>query len=445
MSIEQQLATLYLAHLDLVRDRFDRALAAGGFDRVVIHSGSPHIAFLDDYHYPFKVNPQFKSWIPVLMNPHCAIVYEPAKKPVLAYYQPVDYWHKPAENPVGYWTSAFDIKMMAEPGDLVALIGDASRTAFVGESDSAPEGVSFAAVNPRSVIDILHYERAWKSDYEISCILEANRIAARGHLAASKAFHSGASEYEIHLEYLRASEQIEEELPYGNIVALNENGAVLHYQQHLVQRSRNGERRSFLIDAGAQYNGYASDITRTYSSKQDDFAQLIDSMDAMQKSLCEEVRPGLDYKELHLSAHRKIGDILQKHGITDVDGPSALDLRITSAFFPHGVGHYLGLQVHDVGGFLADASGATIPKPEGHPYLRLTRTVEPKQVFTIEPGLYFIDSLLAELKKSDAAKHVKWSRVEELRPYGGIRIEDNVVVDADGHENLTRRAFADVS
>src|SRR6185295_2879414 len=119
--------------------------------------------------------------------------------------------------------------------------------------------------------------------------------------------------------------------------------------------------------------------------------------------------------------------------------------RITSTFLPHGVGHFLGLQVHDVAGFMADRSGRTIPKPEGHPYLRLTRVIEPGFVFTIEPGLYFIDTLLADLKKSDNAKYVNWEKVGGFRKYGGIRIEDNIVVTETGNENLTRLAFSDVA
>jgi Xaa-Pro dipeptidase len=202
---------------------------------------------------------------------------------------------------------------------------------------------------------------------------------------------------------------------------------------------------SFLIDAGASYNGYASDITRTYSREKDEFAELIDAMNTMQLELCDMIKPGLDYKEVHFAAHRKVGDILHRFGFIDVDGDTAFAKKLTTPFFPHGVGHYLGLQVHDVGGFSKDRTGATIPKPEGHPYLRLTRVLEPKFVFTIEPGVYFIESLLSDLRKSDDAKHVKWDKVDSFRKFGGIRIEDDIVVTESGFENLTRPAFKQVS
>ena len=102
----------------------------------------------------------------------------------------------------------------------------------------------------------------------------------------------------------------------------------------------------------------------------------------------------------------------------------------------------IGLQVHDVGGFMAGEDGGTLAKPEGHPYLRLTRTLAPGMVVTIEPGLYFIDMLLEELKAGPHAGHVDWRRVDAFRRYGGIRIEDDVVCTDGEPLNLTREAFA---
>jgi Xaa-Pro dipeptidase len=166
-------------------------------------------------------------------------------------------------------------------------------------------------------------------------------------------------------------------------------------------------------------------------------------MDEMQLALVEKCVPNTNYPDIHLLAHRKVSEILVRFGfVRDIDADGVYDRRISSTFLPHGVGHYIGLQVHDVGGFLADARGTTIPVPEGHPYLRLTRVVEARQVFTIEPGLYFIASLLQKLRESDNAKYVDWKKVEDFRKFGGIRVEDDVVVTDSGVENLTRNAFA---
>ena len=100
------------------------------------------------------------------------------------------------------------------------------------------------------------------------------------------------------------------------------------------------------------------------------------------------------------------------------------------------------MQVHDVGGFMENESGTVIDPPSGHPFLRLTRVLEENMVLTIEPGLYVIDLLLDNLHGSPAESHVNWDTVDALRPFGGVRIEDDVRVLADGSENLTRDAFA---
>jgi Xaa-Pro dipeptidase len=121
-----------------------------------------------------------------------------------------------------------------------------------------------------------------------------------------------------------------------------------------------------------------------------------------------------------------------------------VETALTSVFYPHGIGHLLGLQVHDVGGFQKDASGAKIDRPCDHPFLRLTRKLEDGCVVTMEPGFYFIDQLLNEAKQKPNGKKINWSRVEQLKRFGGIRIEDNVAARPGGHENLTRQAFAAV-
>ena len=119
-----------------------------------------------------------------------------------------------------------------------------------------------------------------------------------------------------------------------------------------------------------------------------------------------------------------------------------LETGVTSAFFPHGLGHLLGIQVHDVGGHQENEAGGTIDPPSGHPFLRLTRTLEEGNVLTIEPGLYFIEPLLRQWRETGDIKAINWDKVEALSPFGGIRIEDNIVVTDGVPLNLTRDAFA---
>src|SRR5690606_38562500 len=166
-----------------------------------------------------------------------------------------------------------------------------------------------------------------------------------------------ASEYEIHLAYCAATGHTELELPYDNIVAVNAHGAVLHYQGRDREPVPRDERHSLLIDAGACCAGYACDITRTFSYRDDGFAELVAAMDDLQQRLCQEVRAGLDYPTLHLAAHRELAALLAEEKLVTCSAQAAVDQGITRRFFPHGLGHFLGLQVHDVGGFQADRDG----------------------------------------------------------------------------------------
>ena len=439
---DSNLDALYAAHLGLLMDRTDRALGASGFDALVVHAGRPPLLFLDDQDYPYKVNPQFKAWVPITDSPRSILVYRPGARPLVLFYQPNDYWHKAAKLPSAQWTAAVDFIAMEDDSKAAHHWNKLGRVAHLG-----PEGLSQVAdpecLNPKELIALLDYERAVKTPYELACLRKASEMGALGHAAALAAFHRGGSEYDAHMSYLAACRQREEEMPYNNIVAYNENAAVLHYQ-HL-ERSPPSPLRSFLIDAGAQYRGYAADITRSYARTSGRFADLVKAMDKAQLTLCDEILAGRDYRDVHLSAHRVLGDVMHKIGLTKLPGQAALETGVTSVFFPHGIGHLLGLQVHDVGGVMGDAKGHERERPKGHPYLRLTRMLEPGVVVTVEPGIYLIDSLLAAAHADDRRAHIDWAVVDELKPYGGIRIEDNVAATTGKPENMTRDAFARVA
>ena len=429
-------------HVAELRRRTDAALEATGFDGVAIHSGRPRYAFQDDRPYPFAVNPHFKHWAPVTDAPDCFVSYAPGSaRPRLCFYQPADYWHRPPELPAGAWQEAFDVTVLREPAAARQWLGATGRVAVVGEWQPEFDGWGFAEANPPGLLARLHYRRAVKTPYELACMRIAARRAARGHLAAREAFHAGASEFEVHLAYCRAAESRDDDLPYGNIIAFDEGAAVLHYQH--MDRRRDRPRRSFLIDAGAEFRGYASDITRTWSGGEAEFSALVEAMDALQLKLCAGIRAGRDYRDVHLEAHRAIGALLAEAGIVGCDADTAVERRVTSVFFPHGIGHLLGLQVHDVAGLAADEAGARdIPRPEGHPFLRLTRVLEPGFVVTVEPGIYFIDLLLEQARADGRGRYIRWEAVERLKPFGGIRIEDDVACTTGDPENLARDAFA---
>ncbi|BDX04679.1 Xaa-Pro dipeptidase [Planctobacterium marinum] len=432
-----ELKAQFQQHIQVMQARTREALQREGLDGIVIHSGQGKIKFLDDNYYPYAVNPLFKAWLPVIDNPNCWLVIDGESKPKLIFYLPVDFWHKVPEAPDDFWTDEFDIQLLAKPNAVEKhLPYDKAKFAYLGEYLEVASALGFDNVNPDRVLHYLHYHRAYKTDYEKFCMRQANKIAIAGHRAAEQAFKAGKSELDIHLAYLSATRHTDEQLPYASIVALNENAAILHNSVRDIEAPT--DFRSFLIDAGANFNGYAADITRTYAQQPGEFADLIQAMDKVNLQLIEMLKPGIEYSALQFKAHELIAGLLSDFGIVNLSGTDMLEHNIVSTFFPHGIGHFLGLQVHDVGGFMADDRGTAKASPEAHPFLRCTRTVEADQVFTVEPGLYFIDSLLADLKGTSASTYINWDKVAEFKPFGGIRIEDNVIVHADRNENMTR-------
>ncbi len=439
----------YQRHLDELQQRWQAALEFAGLDAALVAAGTPREFFLDDQSPPFRPNPHFAQWYPDADCAGAIVLLQPGQRPRLFFHQPRDYWHQPPSVPE--WARQhLDVSVFDDPDALcraaAAAAGGCNRLALVAEQPpgrvfgDAP-GLDAMAHNPPLLLNHLHFGRARKTAFEVDCLAAANRRAAAGHRAAAEAFREGCSEFDIHMRYLAAARQTPAELPYHSIIAQNRHAGVLHYQHY--DRQPPEPLRSFLIDAGASDHGYAADVTRTYAAPSDDaFAALIESMDQLQRDLIASIHPGIPYPDLHAATHDALARVLTRHALVNCSAEAALEQGITRAFLPHGVGHLIGLQTHDVGGLQSAPEGGERPPPDVYPALRLTRTIEADQVFTIEPGMYFIPMLLDELRTSPAAADVNWPQVESLTPCGGIRIEDNVLVTADGVRNLTREAFA---
>ncbi len=415
------LKALYEDHVRALERGYAKALAAAGYDAVVIASGAPkkRSAF-DDQYFPHRPTPELQHWVPVA-DPGCFVVVEPGKKTVLVWPEVKDFWERPAPPESLHFMQALDVRRVAKPSP-----PEGKRIAWIGEEHE----------NPPSLTKELDALRVRKTDYEKACLAEANRRAALGHEAVRRAFaESDRAELDLHLLYLGATRQDDQDAPYKNIVALGRSASILHH----VAYGRDATRaESCLLDAGAVYMGYCSDITRTWvkpgGQASSAFLKLLEAMEAMQKRLCERIVVGAPYEELHDESHRQVSAILKEAGIAKGSVEEIDAKGISRVFYPHGLGHSLGLQTHDVGCAVIE------PKPE-NPFLRNTSKIEEGQVFTIEPGLYFIDALLAELRSKPEGALVDWNTVEALAPLGGIRIEDDLLVTASGARNLTREVL----
>ncbi len=435
-----QLTELYRAHLADLSARYATVLEAAGVDALVIHSGTPQKRTeQDDQYWPLRPTPHFQHWLP-LAQADCALVLVPGKRPRLLWLKSKSFWEKPALPETNHWEGSFDIEVIESPDDVKALL-PGGRLAFIG--DHAARGVAYGVPDPRinaaDVLGPLDRLRVVKTAYEVECLAEANRRAAKGHAAARDAFRSGgASELELHLRFLAATGQDDPETPYKNIMAVGPHAATLHHVTY-DKRASTASPETLLVDAGSTYQGYCSDITRTWvrgtGATATTFLGLVQGVERMQQRLCAAVKLGEPYEQLHEESHRQVAAILVEIGVAKGSVDEVVAAGVSRSFYPHGLGHSLGLQCHDVGCALVK------PKQE-NPYLRNTSTIVEGQAFTIEPGVYFIEGLLETLKASEHTGLVDWGVVAELAPLGGVRIEDDLIVT--GGESVIRNLTREV-
>ncbi|MSR46600.1 MAG: Xaa-Pro dipeptidase [Planctomycetes bacterium] len=430
------LKTNYAAHLAWLSGEYGKVLNAHGLDGVVIHSGAPKPrSIFDDQFWQLRPVPHFHHWLP-LETSRSALLIEAGKKPTLFWFNVLDFWEAARKPESDHFWSAFNVKEVADPAAIRALLPTGKRLAFIGEEKGdccQLWGLPETAYNPPEFLRALDQLRVLKTPYEQMCLREANQRAAVGHRAVQELFRRGdCSEFELHLAYLRATGQDDPETPYKNIVALGKNAATLH---HIGYGREKSAAQTLLLDAGAKCLGYDSDITRTAvrgkGAAAATFAQLVTGLERTQQRLCAEATIGRPFESLHEQTHDLVADVLREAGVAKASSADLVASGVTRKFLPHGLGHSLGLQTHDVG------CRNVAPKSD-NPFLRNTSPIAVGQVFTIEPGIYFIDHLLAELRASPAGKVVDWNLVEALKPFGGVRVEDDLIVQTSGVENATR-------
>ena len=253
----------------------------------------------------------------------------------------------------------------------------------------------------------LHEMRLFKSRTEITAMRKSARIAAKAHQRAMQICKPGMNEAEIHAELLHAFTRNQCEASYVPIVAGGANACVLHY---IANRDQLNDGELLLIDAGAEYDGYASDITRTFpvngkfDGPQRDLYQVVL---AAQLEAIDTVRAGNPWEHVHEAAVQVATEGMIDLGILKGSLDEVLEEEYFKDYYVHNTGHWLGLDVHDVGEYEID----------GH-----SRVLEAGMVFTVEPGIYIPANTTA---------------VDEIWRGLGIRIEDNVVVTRDEADILT--------
>ena len=424
----------YSLHIKQLQTLYTAAIGTIEADAILVHSGCEQHYYGDDRGVPFQAFGHFCHWLPI-NRPDQFVLFQPDHKPVYFQIVPDDFWHDQSIGVENWWADEFAIVPLRQVSELAAKLPSAV-IAYVGASETLD--IAERLINPADLIHALDFQRAIKSEYEIAQLRMANKVALKGHDAARQEFMAGGSEYQIHMAFLQACEMLEDDCPYTSIVALDDKAAILHYQHK--RRDSADNSQVLLIDAGARVNNYGSDITRTSTRRGVDplFQQLLDGMVNLELAIVSSVRPGLSYVDFHTQALEGVGRLLLDLEICRGSLSELTEHGIPQLFMPHGVGHLLVVQVHDVGGRQATLTGGTVSPPPHSPMLRATRTITEDMVFTIEPGCYFIPMLLNPQRDGQLKQFFNWPLIDQLTPLGGIRIEDNIRVTQNGFENLTR-------
>jgi len=284
--------------------------------------------------------------------------------------------------------------------------------------------------------EALTQARRPKDAIELDRIRSAARATAAGFARVRELIRPGITEralqIELEAEFFRHGSG---RTAYDSIVGSGPNAAIFHVSpSHRACQS--GE--VVLIDAGADVDGYAADVTRTYAvdgAFSPELRDLYQVVLAVEKNAITRCRAGQEYREIHLRAGLELTRGLVDLGYLRGDPESLFEQDATALFFPHGVGHMVGLGVRDAGGYLPGRERSERP---GLRFLRLDLPLEPGHVVTIEPGLYFVPALLNDPERREQYREqVDWARVDPMIGRGGIRIEDNILVTEGDPENLT--------
>jgi Xaa-Pro aminopeptidase len=282
----------------------------------------------------------------------------------------------------------------------------------------------------------MSHARRPKDAAELERLRSACAASATGFANVTPLIRAGITERGLQIEleasFFRAGAT---RTGYGTIVGSGPHSAVLHFEpgDRVV-----GAGETVLIDAGAEVRRYTADYTRTYRAPGGDagfFRELYAVVLSVEERAVAQCRAGVEWRDVHLGACRDTAAGLVAMGLMRGEPEALVERDAHALFFPHGLGHLVGLGVRDASGFLPGRQRSTRP---GLNMLRTDLPLQPDYVITVEPGIYFIPALLNDpARRTKFADCVAWSAVDRHLEFGGIRIEDNVRITDGAPEVLT--------
>eukprot|EP01006_Ploeotia_vitrea_P046035 TRINITY_DN66989_c9_g3_i1.p2 TRINITY_DN66989_c9_g3~~TRINITY_DN66989_c9_g3_i1.p2 ORF type:complete len:494 (+),score=75.76 TRINITY_DN66989_c9_g3_i1:48-1529(+) len=352
-------------------------------------------------------------------------------------------------NPPEFYTKKYGVDETLFSDELAKTLKERNTEAiYVLEGENTDSGAkckpaSFDGdadfkVDKAAIFPVVAESRVFKSEDELNILRYANYGSSLAHVKAMQGAKPGIGEHQLeslllHEAYFGHGLR---HLGYTAIVGSGYDTAVLHYQPN---NKKTTDGALVLIDMGAEYEGYTADITTTwpvngkFTQQQKDIYNIVL---AANRNVLNAVKPGIDWKEMHRLAYKTLAEGLVKLGILKGTPEELIENDIVYLFMPHGLGHFLGMAVHDVGGYLPHT-----PKRDEKPgfrNLRQGRVLEKGMVTTCEPGCYFNQFLFNKaLADPEKAKFFDEATLKQYYEFGGVRIEENIVITEDGCENMT--------
>lgn len=427
---------MHRAHREALARRLPDGLIVLAAAREVLRNG--------DVHYRYRQASDF-LYLTGAEEPGYALLLDPARGAEALFVPKLTQRHAVWMGPIPSRREAreaFGFREVRSRDELPAVLKKWARGRKVVHADPRAAAVARRTVGERRVRtadlkEALQELRIVKTPGEIALLRRASAATAAGHLAALRLARPGLFEYQVQAELEREFQRAGcPQVGYSSIVAGGANGAVLHYH-HNSARLAKGDL--LLVDAGAEYRGYTADVTRTFpvsgrfSRRQRDLYEVVL---AAQERCIDAARAGRTSIELQRLAETALAEGLRSLGFLKGGTEELVETEAVRVFFPHGIGHPLGLDVHDVQG----GAKRRLPRPRAGGKLRFRARLEPGFVITIEPGVYFIPALLHDPEKRRRhRRRIDFDQAERFLDFGGVRIEDDVVVRAEGPpESLTR-------
>uniref|UniRef100_A0A914L3L5 Xaa-Pro dipeptidase n=1 Tax=Meloidogyne incognita TaxID=6306 RepID=A0A914L3L5_MELIC len=324
---------------------------------------------------------------------------------------------------------------------LLLLRAENTDSGIVLEPPTKIPGLDKFETDTKILYPIIAELRVIKTDLEIEVLKYASKCANEAHKELMRHVKPNMFEYQMeslfrHISYYGGGCR---HLGYTCIAATGCNAAILHYGHAGAPNDRQfNDGDLCLFDMGPEYNCYGSDVTCTFpaNGKFTEKQKLIyNAVYRANRTVFKEAKLGIRWTEMHLLAEKLILEDLQAGGLLIGKIEEMVEKRIGAIFMPHGLGHFMGLDIHDVGGYLGDA----LPRSDkpGLKSLRTTRILKEKMCITIEPGCYFIDTLLDKaFADPELSKYLVKEKIEEFRGFGGVRIEDDIIILANGNLNM---------